>query len=78
VGSVWLTLAPGKEIRLGWPMASRVGIVVEECKKTGAGYAMYRQEKEVVYGKIGLGEKSNNYNGELCALAGATQRAGDA
>jgi ribonuclease HI len=78
VGSVWLNLARGKEIRLGRPVASRVGIVVEEREKTGAGYVMYRQEKEVVYGKIGLGEKSDNYNGELCALAAAAQRAGEA
>jgi ribonuclease HI len=60
---------------LGKPVAGRVGMVVEEREKTGAGYVVYRQEKEIAHGKLGLGKKSDNYDGELCALAAAARRA---
>jgi hypothetical protein len=60
---------------MGKPVAGRVGMMFEEREKTGAGYVVYRQEKEIAHGKLGLGEKSNNYNRELCALAAAARRA---
>jgi hypothetical protein len=75
IGSVRLKLAHGKEVRLGKPVARRVGMSFVERKKTGAGYLVYRQEKEIAHGKLGLGKKSDNYNGELCALAAAAKRA---
>jgi ribonuclease HI len=75
VGSVRLKLAHGKEMRLGKPVAGRIGKKFEEREKTGAGFVVYRREKEIAHGKLGLGKKSDNYNGELCALAAAARRA---
>jgi ribonuclease HI len=70
-----MKLAHRKELRLGWPLAGRIGMVVEEREKTRVGYVVYRQEEEVAHGKLGLGKKSNNYNRELLALAAAARRA---
>jgi ribonuclease HI len=46
-----------------------------EHRATGAGYSAFRNGREIHTGKWGLGRKSNVYDGEMLALAGAAFRA---
>jgi ribonuclease HI len=76
-GSVRINLAGGKSIRTGRPVPGRVRMKVVKEEKTGAGYVIYHGGEEVVNGKIGLGIKSNVWDGELCAIAAAARKAED-
>jgi hypothetical protein len=72
---VRLKVGRGQHIRLGRPADGRIRLRAEQKMRTGAGYVVYRAGQEVAAGGLGLGEKSDNYNGELCALAAVARRA---
>jgi ribonuclease HI len=63
----------GRSIPIG--RRTNIKVSLKTGERTGAGYAIYRNGEEIATGRVGLGARSDNYDGELCALAAAAERA---